>query len=492
MKKNLELGSKYIGDELHPKIRTWNSGDIILITAPTGSGKNFFVNNHLHSYCRDFNKKILLLSNRKPLKNQNDKDKIKENLQNITTMNYQELEIRIKKHAELPSGYDFIVIDECHYFFNDTGINRNTDLSLEWLFRQTKAIRLIMSATPDLMRYYMDEKNILYFEHSKKSDYSFVDKFLFYNSDNVIKKLLFELPEDEKAIYFASTLKSFEISEKFETATFVCSDNNKQYKNKSDKETLRYITKDQKFDYQILCTTTVLDNGINIKDPAVKHIIVDNINLDTIVQCIGRKRLNKENDEKINVYIKNKSKKAINWAQTHAIKEQKQANDFLNDGDIAFTKKYHKENTTNIIDTIVGSDDEIHHKINETMYIKNQKDIERYEQLLESKNGFINDVFNKFKCKYSILDDELDGITLQEQMIKYINIKMFKEEQKEFKQFLLKELFDAPKENHNSLGINTINGYFIDKDLPYIITSKKERSKKSDNVNKYYWIITEK
>lgn len=61
------------------------------------------------------------------------------------------------------------------------------------------------------------------------------------------------------------------------------------------------LIRECKFDCQILIATTVIYNGVNIKDDAVKHIVVPFTSMSVTKQLLGRKRM-KEN-ETIKVYF---------------------------------------------------------------------------------------------------------------------------------------------------------------------------------------------
>lgn len=43
----------YVSDIIGEEYKTWKNGDIVLLTAPTGSGKTFFILNELLSYAID-------------------------------------------------------------------------------------------------------------------------------------------------------------------------------------------------------------------------------------------------------------------------------------------------------------------------------------------------------------------------------------------------------------------------------------------------------
>jgi hypothetical protein len=80
------------------------------------------------------------------------------------------------------------------------------------------------------------------------------------------------------------------------------------------KDTKQEIINNKKFSCQILCTTNVLDNGVSIVDPAVKHINIDYFDLDTIQQCL-QERI--QAGEKVNLYIKEFTPRAVNGYLTN-------------------------------------------------------------------------------------------------------------------------------------------------------------------------------
>lgn len=64
-----------------------------------------------------------------------------------------------------------------------------------------------------------------------------------------------------------------------------------------------YIATNSKFNSDILISTSVLDNGINIKDTNVKNIIIDTPNKIEFIQMLGRVRKVGNNDNKLNLYF---------------------------------------------------------------------------------------------------------------------------------------------------------------------------------------------
>ena len=171
-------------------------------------------------------------------------------------------------------------------------------------------IKIFMTATAYFIKNYLTKELKLEIDHYHiKNEYEFIEKLYFFENDDVIKKLLFDLPSDEKAIYFTNAKKAHEMSELLESCAFYCSKNNYDYSRYVNSEVVAYIEENEKFEEQVLCTTKVMDTGVNIKDDFIRHIIVDIADLSSIIQCIGRKRI--KGSEKIIVYIKDKKGNSI-------------------------------------------------------------------------------------------------------------------------------------------------------------------------------------
>lgn len=70
-------------------------------------------------------------------------------------------------------------------------------------------------------------------------------------------------------------------------------------KNHSKKVYDEIIT-NKKFKCPVLITTSVLDNGVNIEDSAVKHVVISATSKTTFLQMLGRVR----DAQHLNLYIK--------------------------------------------------------------------------------------------------------------------------------------------------------------------------------------------
>ena len=136
----IENVSDYVTAE---KINVWKPGDIILISAPTGSGKSYFVRHTLRDYLVKNGLKCLYLLPRVRIKEQ-----FEQELPNDATIRfatYQTIDTReCFQASSCHDKYDVIIADECHYFFADADYNHKTDLSFEWVMGQQGAIRIFM------------------------------------------------------------------------------------------------------------------------------------------------------------------------------------------------------------------------------------------------------------------------------------------------------------------------------------------------------------
>ena len=482
---------KYISDLITTEeIEKWNSDKIVFIEAPTGKGKSHFIKHTLSQH--DNTKKILILVNRTIIKKQSEVE-IGDN-ENITIKTYQHLsEVILTKSEKIADfiGFDYIICDEAHHFCEESEFIFNTDVSFNWVINQN-AIKIFMTATANFIKGYLTEKLKLEINHYYiENNYNFIEELYFYENDKTISKLLFFLPPDEKAIYFTSAKKAYEMSKLLDSHVFYCSNNNYNYRQYVDSEKITYIEENEMFEEQILCCTKVADCGFNLKDNKIKHLIIDIADLSSIIQCIGRKRI--EFNNKIILYIKDKKGNAIVRKLENFQEKIKYANIILEKGDIALIEEYsHKNTYGNLIYDVVNREKlRIEKKVNPLMHYTYNQNIMLYEEiLLDKEDGFKNKLLERMGISdmaYTYLEQELDALILEDILNKFIGIKLFKDEQNKFKEMLLKELLNTPKGKSRAVGLKTINSLFEESDLKYIVDSKKETI--GEMKDKRYWVI---
>ena len=152
-----------VSDIIGEDYKTWTNEECIFIESGTDTGKSYFIKNILYEYCKENNKKILLLSNRDNLKQQN-LNETKNKTDVITCMNYQQMEYQNKYECQMlldtyvwACDFDYVVMDECQYFMLDSTFSQFTDLALYNILQFKKPIKIFMSATPTLIKQYLED-----------------------------------------------------------------------------------------------------------------------------------------------------------------------------------------------------------------------------------------------------------------------------------------------------------------------------------------------
>jgi len=383
------------------EIEQWEDGSIITISAGTGTGKSYFVKNTLFSYAKDEGKKILMLIHRTNCVDQF-KAEIKRDGKEkyIDIMTYQAIESRELHHCGLDmSQYKYIVCDEFHYFIGDASFNKTTDISFENIMKQTHATRIFMSATGDSMKRYMNSvRKINTIDYELPLDFSFIDTLTFYNKDDTLYAFADEaIQRNHKAIFFIqSATKAYKLYKKCEKySMFVCGKSDDHY-NCVNVEKLNTMLIEEKFNELFLITTSCLDAGVNIIDKELGHIVIDIKDIGSLIQCMGRKRI--QGEEKIHVNIKTINNQQIGGLETNTKKNIQMA-DYLRKHTLKeFFDKYPRDHDkSNIIYDEYTDNDNFIKKVNELMYFKRKFDIAEYEFMKTwGKFGYCKYLANKF------------------------------------------------------------------------------------------------
>ena len=483
--------SRYISDHIsNEEIASWELGKKYLIRSGTGSGKSYFVKNNLYEFCKNKGHKILLLSNRTILRKQNEEDLGEEKLEIIHPRNYQSFENLVigkdKSLKILLEPYKVIVFDEFHYVHSDSQFNRNTDILLELIRNPPQnKILLVITATPEiLLNYYEFEKDKVY---NIPTNYNYVRKIFFYTKEETPEALIQNMDGEEKSIYFGDANQAFELSNKFEDASFICAKNNiKYYKEKEMSRVVAQISEKSSFESRLLCTTKVLDNGVNIADLDLKNVIIDTLNPITLIQELGRKRVLNENDT-INLYIRNQHRGIINFNlidyKNGIYKQLKDLFDFENLPREEFLKKYRKKSYADVIDNDYSVNVA---KRENLLYLANL-----YENLLKEKDSYkkmICNLLGKDISEAGNADMEIEKNSTLGFLETKLEKKLYKKEQEKFKQDFFNMIFLPKKTNYRHRALRSINAVLEEDNLPYRVTSGKDRGGESKKPETY-WIV---
>lgn len=343
--------SEVIGDEY----KDWKSGQIIYINATTGAGKTFFILNTLLPYVIASGKRLLYLVNRKVLKAQiettvksmdnmgffdtDEHSVIIEHFFEIRT--YQSIEEKFlkgnrKEELDVPipwlENFDYVVYDECHYFYVDSMFNTNTGFSYDCLTDIfDKKVQIYMSATMEKIKPLINRRrpilrvnsswgictpsefeqlnDICYRskEYIVEPVYDYLDIIAFENEDEVIGRICnTKSDKSEKWLFFTDSIdrgksikriltssRENEIFLDEEDVVFIDADYEKDDEQRKEVEGLAnncYIER------KVVIATSVMDNGISFHDKDLRNIVIMADNEETFIQMLGRKRIAKEGE----------------------------------------------------------------------------------------------------------------------------------------------------------------------------------------------------
>lgn len=351
----------YVNDFITEEmIDGWSSNpkQPVLISAQTGSGKNYFVTHKLREYAKAKGKKILYISNRVALDYQQKKELAKltktefptitasgswanvEEFSNVRVTTYQRLSLYFSsKDDEWFRQFDYVILDECHFFYSDAYFNARTGYIFESITQKFfEQIRIYMSATfedvVDPLCYYESRKRTITHTstHQKHYDctpicYNFPRDFsnyscYYFSNLEQIKDEIFKRGKKEKWLVFVTNKnEGRKLQQALNRTESDPNSNGKaipsvaQYldseSRNSDDFISRWVWEQVKtkgtFDSQVFITTSVLDNGFSIKDPEIKNIVICTSDKTEFLQELGRCRT--EKDEKMNLYIRKLDKK---------------------------------------------------------------------------------------------------------------------------------------------------------------------------------------
>ena len=345
---------KYVNDVLTDEIwKYWRPGEQIFISAGTGRGKNTFIKKELLKSCG--NQKVVIFENRQSLMQQQIIDVISEidpeilkyqdlseenmvifgSYRNIMMISYQCAALKClypnTNFLDFFSHARYLIFDEAHYILDDAPYNKGISFFVQTFLKNQfpAATKIFMSGTMEEVYEYvqllnafpeepidiieekklLDEKGsnnnphklIRDLQHcqspnsilSLPTDYSYIEPYQYKKTEDICTEIS-KSPSYEKWLIF---VKSIEDGAKLKgkldvvcngSVCFLSSENKKKDENA---EIYNRLILECKFDCRVLIATTVIYNGINIKDDAVKHIVLPFTSMSVTKQLLGRKRM---------------------------------------------------------------------------------------------------------------------------------------------------------------------------------------------------------
>lgn len=480
-------------------IKDWEMGDCITIKAGTGAGKSYFIKNTLYDIAKKENTKILMLIHRSNCIEQFIDEIIKDKKTDVIDIRtYQKLEYKeLKSYFNDLSEYQYICCDEFHYFMSDASFSKTTDMSFNLILSQTSAIKIFMSATGDQMkRYINNNKNIKTIDYELPIDFDFINQLYFFYSDDTFEILIENaIQRNEKAILFIqSAKKAYELYNKYKKyCLFNCSKNNKDYYKIVDKDKIKNMLINERFEELILITTTCMDTGVNIIDLDLRHVICKVEDTGTLIQCVGRKRIQSK-DDTICVYLNVISNNSLGGKETQLKKKIRMAQ-FLKEHTVkefikAFPRQYDYSNM--VYDDIVMENNKSTKKINELMFFKCEEDLSEIQTMKSfGKYGYCEYIKTLFGVEfYNMIEKQNKVNELEKYLDSIVGKRLFKSEQRE-----LAKKINIKKDGKLLKSYGSLNAYFLEDNINYIIKSdidwirKLENGLNNSHYSKIYWTV---
>lgn len=316
----------YIGEYLKNEMYKWKRNDIVFLNAGTGTGKTSFIK----MVCETRQVNVLILTNRVANRKQieNDLDFLLYYPRRVNVLSYQALETSGNRYVQVLENYDFIFMDESHYFTKDNTFNTMTNCSYNKLMtmKSKRAIRVFMSATNESivkhgittyanfsgnLTYDQLKKHVWIYEMKKNKSYiSEIKKF--YEFSEIIDEI--NISKEKWLIFVSSYETGVEymklILNKTKKSVAFLNRENIDNEEETAKKVLESLINYSIFEEDILLATSIIDNGVNIIDKNLKNIVIFSNEFSETIQELGRKRCMDLEDNFV-LYLPNETKRSL-------------------------------------------------------------------------------------------------------------------------------------------------------------------------------------
>lgn len=341
-------------------------------------------------------------------------------------------------------------------------------------------------------------------EYSTGIDYNYV-KPQYFNKIETISNLIKNDKSNDKWLIFVSDIKNQAEPIMDALEENACS----LIKSGTMSDELNSIINNSRFTKKVLICTKAMDNGININDSKLKNIVIMTWDQISFIQMLGRKRIDIDNPEEVNLYIPTRYKKSF-LSKLHNYNLKKDEVDLLQYNETEFNKKYDNDlkdfNWLNDVFYRDNKSGEI--KINMVGWKRLREDIKFAEYMVEKfddegEYAFIREQLrwlgleNQFSESNMIedifIDDQIN--TLEEYLRNLVGKELYKKQQKELKQFITKD-FDnmmsklQGRHKGREPGYKIINKFIVMCEIPYKISPYKKSRRIDGQVKSVsYWQV---
>lgn len=329
----------------------------IFIESPTGTGKSSFILDKLFPFAAESNYNVLYLANRSALNQQiknalarklEVKGKIKKDEATfylpgsfcyLTVINYQAISLNPMALKMFLSDYTYIVFDEAHFFAEDSLFNAKTGLLLKLVLNESPdAVWIFLSATldgsEDLLLTAADKiqpnnlidanlNKVVFRDHCivyKNNYQSAVYTPSFFRGIDDLMPVINRTAGEKWLIFISSIQRGKALQQRIKKETgrkavFLSSEN------KADKR-WKTLSTEERYDEDVLITTKVLDNGVNISDKGVRHIVIPFCDQTEFMQMLGRRRT--DEGERVYLYVEVPTIQKVNTLR-HGVETKRNA-----------------------------------------------------------------------------------------------------------------------------------------------------------------------
>ena len=329
----------------------------IFIESPTGTGKSSFILDKLFPFAAESNYNVLYLANRSALNQQiknalarklEVKGKIKKDEATfylpgsfccLTVINYQAISLNPMALKMFLSDYAYIVFDEAHFFVEDSLFNAKTGLLLKSVLNESPdAVWIFLSATldgsEDLLLTAADKiqpnnlidanlNKVVFRDHCivyKNNYQSAVYTPSFFRGIDDLMPVINRTAGEKWLIFISSIQRGKALQQRIKKETgrkavFLSSEN------KADKR-WKTLSTEERYDEDVLITTKVLDNGVNISDKGVRHIVIPFCDQTEFMQMLGRRRT--AEGERVYLYVEVPTIQKVNTLR-HGVETKRNA-----------------------------------------------------------------------------------------------------------------------------------------------------------------------
>ena len=503
----ISCDSQFVSDALKDKIPKWTTNTPVLIEAPTGSGKSTFIFEEVVPYAKHLLGNVIVLSNRVAISRQQKQIMMEKNqdsrlerlteaglqeelfFDNVAIMTYHRLQSFLSDRKNLIWVRDvkFVVADEAHFFSADSQINVYTSLTLDMITRRLRhAVRIYLTATV------WDVSSLLYLaeERARRDSHRALQDFTGEFADTYLSFIRYQFPVDYSRyqLDFISDLKDIlpEIVRSKKKWMIFCSSKTVGLEFKGtlaeNQVDASYIdatcksgpvwdelVKESRFSSKVLVSTSVLDCGVNVKDPDVKNIVVCADNRTAMLQMIGRKRL--APGETLHVYALDIGNQTLGYRKKNLLPKLQAIRDFKKmspDERQKYMSALWRDPSPEIMSLFAVRDGELYYNGATEFYI--EKSLALYDKILSGETSFKNEV----RCWLGLPPEPKPQYrfeTIKDFYEATQNATFGESELNEFRQLIKRHWREAnmPTEPQpkRDLGVRALNKRLEELDLPY-------------------------